>query len=87
MHELGYHELENFFRYHRTFNYPLSGEFSFVARLARGINIDYDWWDSVYDDPSLMSNGVHPNSAGYAIMADQIFNAMETLLAYNSLVQ
>jgi glucosyl-3-phosphoglycerate synthase len=39
----GLEELRQFFTYHRTFNYPLAGEFSFVTRLARGINIAYDW--------------------------------------------
>jgi glucosyl-3-phosphoglycerate synthase len=43
MHQRGFHELESFFNYHRTFDYPLAGEFSFLARLARGINIAYDW--------------------------------------------
>jgi glucosyl-3-phosphoglycerate synthase len=43
MHERGFHELEHFFSYHRTYNYPLAGEFSFTSRLARGINIAYDW--------------------------------------------
>ncbi len=43
MHERGFHDLERFFAYHRTYNYPLAGEFSFTARLARGINIAYDW--------------------------------------------
>jgi len=39
----GHDELGRFFTYHRTFNYPLAGEFSFLTRLARGINIAYDW--------------------------------------------
>ena len=43
MRDRGYQELENFFSYHRTYNYPLAGEFSFTARLGRGINIAYDW--------------------------------------------
>jgi len=43
MHQRGFHELERFFTYHRTFAYPLAGEFSFLTRLARGINIAYDW--------------------------------------------
>jgi glucosyl-3-phosphoglycerate synthase len=43
MHQRRFHELEQFFRYHRTFNYPLAGEFSFTTRVARGINIAYDW--------------------------------------------
>ena len=36
-------ELERFFSYHRSFKYPLAGEFSFTAQLARGINVAYDW--------------------------------------------
>jgi glucosyl-3-phosphoglycerate synthase len=43
MHIRGHHELETFFRYHRTFRYTLAGEFSFLTRLARAINISYDW--------------------------------------------
>jgi glucosyl-3-phosphoglycerate synthase len=43
MYERGYNELARFFAYHRSFKYPLSGEFSFTARLAREINIAYDW--------------------------------------------
>jgi glucosyl-3-phosphoglycerate synthase len=42
-HERGYRELENFFYYHHAFKYPLAGEFSLTTRLARGINIAYDW--------------------------------------------
>lgn len=36
-------DLERFFLYHRSFKYPLAGEVSFLARLARGINIACDW--------------------------------------------
>jgi glucosyl-3-phosphoglycerate synthase len=43
MYERGHNELGRFFSYHRTFNYPLAGEFSFLTRLARGVNIAYDW--------------------------------------------
>jgi glucosyl-3-phosphoglycerate synthase len=43
MHDCRHHTLEEFFRYHRTFRYPLAGEFSFLTRLARAINISYDW--------------------------------------------
>ncbi len=43
MHSRSHHTLEEFFRYHRTFRYPLAGEFSFLTRLARAINIAYDW--------------------------------------------
>jgi len=43
MRERGFYKLENFFNYHRSFNYPLAGEFSFTTYLARGLNIAYDW--------------------------------------------
>jgi len=43
MHRLHHHELEEFFRYHRSFRYPLAGEFSFLTRLGRALNIAYDW--------------------------------------------
>ncbi len=43
MHDRHCEMLEQFFRYHRTFRYPLAGEFSFLTRLARAINISYDW--------------------------------------------
>lgn len=36
-------QLEAFFRYHRAFRYPLAGEFSFLTRLGKAINIAYDW--------------------------------------------
>ena len=39
----GLNDLKQFFDYHRSFNYALAGEFSFSTRLARGINIAYDW--------------------------------------------
>ena len=43
MHQRDHTILEQFFRYHRTFRYPLAGEFSFMTRLGRAINIAYDW--------------------------------------------
>jgi glucosyl-3-phosphoglycerate synthase len=43
MHDRGQIMLEEFFRYHRTFRYPLAGEFSCLTRLARAINMAYDW--------------------------------------------
>jgi glucosyl-3-phosphoglycerate synthase len=43
MRERGFYGLEDFFHYHRSFNYPLAGEFSFSTHLARGLNIAYDW--------------------------------------------
>ena len=43
MRERGLYDNEKFFAYHRSFNYPLAGEFSFTTHLAKGINIAYDW--------------------------------------------
>jgi glucosyl-3-phosphoglycerate synthase len=43
MHQRNHHALEAFFRYHRSFRYPLAGEFSFLTRLGRALNIAFDW--------------------------------------------
>ena len=43
MHRGRFDEIERFFQYHRSFKYPLAGEFSFLTRLARGMNIACDW--------------------------------------------
>ncbi|UCD86528.1 MAG: hypothetical protein JSV01_01765 [Desulfobacterales bacterium] len=43
MRERGHLELERFFEYHRTFNYPLAGEFGISTGLAHELNIAYDW--------------------------------------------
>lgn len=43
MRDRGFPALENFFRYHGAFRYPLAGEFSFTSRLARSIDFAYDW--------------------------------------------
>jgi glucosyl-3-phosphoglycerate synthase len=43
MYERGNRELGRFFGYHRMYKYPLSGEFSYTSKLAREMNIAYDW--------------------------------------------
>ena len=43
MHHRDHQVLEAFFRYHRAFRYPLAGEFSFLTRLGKALNIAYDW--------------------------------------------
>ncbi len=43
MHHRRHSVLERFFQYQRAFRYPLAGEFSLLTRLARGINVAYDW--------------------------------------------
>jgi acyl-CoA thioesterase I len=47
-----------------------------------------DIWGIVWDNqPYMYYDDVHPNSAGYAIMADQIYSAMETVLTGLSLTR
>lgn len=43
MHHRRHSVLERFFQYQRAFRYPLAGECSLLTRLARGINVSYDW--------------------------------------------
>jgi glucosyl-3-phosphoglycerate synthase len=43
MRERNLMDLERFFAYHLSFKYQLAGEFSFSTRLAREVNIAYDW--------------------------------------------
>lgn len=43
MYVTGHLDLGAFFSYHRSFKYPLAGEFSFATRMIRGINIASDW--------------------------------------------
>jgi glucosyl-3-phosphoglycerate synthase len=43
MYGRGFNDLGAFFGYHRSFKYPLAGEFSLSARMGRAINIAYDW--------------------------------------------
>lgn len=59
-------DLARFFAYHRTFNYPLSGEFSATVRLARGVNIAHDWGLEV----STLSEVYHRVIAGKIAQID-----------------
>jgi glucosyl-3-phosphoglycerate synthase len=70
MREQGLEELRQFFAYHRTFNYPLSGEFSLTNRLAREINIAYDWGLEV----STLSEVYHRVSPGKIAQIDLVPN-------------
>jgi lysophospholipase L1-like esterase len=36
--------------------------------------------DGVFGHPSLMSDGVHPNDAGYAVVAERVRRVVEPLL-------
>ena len=70
MRDQGLEELRQFFSYHRTFDYPLSGEFSITNRLAREINIAYDWGLEV----STLSEVYHRVSSGKIAQIDLIPN-------------
>jgi acyl-CoA thioesterase-1 len=52
-----------------------------------GVGIIGGIWDGVWGDPSLMSDDIHPNAAGYRIMADNYFNALEPYLKEQSLLR
>ncbi len=70
MYERGYHELGRFFSYHRMFKYPLSGEFSYTSRLAREMNIAYDWSLEV----ASLSEVYHRVKDGKVAQADLVTN-------------
>ncbi|MDR0411505.1 MAG: GDSL-type esterase/lipase family protein [Treponema sp.] len=46
-----------------------------------------DIWDGVWGNPALMSDTHHPNAEGYAIMADNYFNALKPYLTANNLTK
>jgi len=70
MYERGYNELGGFFGYHRMFKYPLSGEFSYTARLAREMNVAYDWSLEV----ATLSDVYHRVKSGKIAQADLVPN-------------
>jgi len=70
MFERGYNELGGFFGYHRMFKYPLSGEFSYTARLAREMNVAYDWSLEV----ATLSEVYHRVKGGKIAQADLVPN-------------
>jgi glucosyl-3-phosphoglycerate synthase len=70
MHEKGNTELGRFFGYHRMYKYPLSGEFSYTSRLAREMNIAYDWSLEV----ASLSEVYHRVKGGKIAQADLVPN-------------
>jgi glucosyl-3-phosphoglycerate synthase len=70
MYEQGYNELGRFFHFHRMFKYPLSGEFSYTARLAREMNVAYDWSLEV----ATLSEVYHRVKDGKIAQADLVPN-------------
>ncbi|MDR2144458.1 MAG: GDSL-type esterase/lipase family protein [Treponema sp.] len=52
-----------------------------------GVEIIGGIWDGVWGNPSLMSDAIHPNAAGYRIMADNYFNALAPYLKEQGLLR
>jgi lysophospholipase L1-like esterase len=46
-----------------------------------------DFWTGIWGTTTYMSDFIHPNAAGYAIMADNIFNAMKPYLQEQNLIK
>jgi acyl-CoA thioesterase-1 len=52
-----------------------------------GVELIGNMWDGVWGDLSLMYDGIHPNAAGYRVMADNYFNALEPYLKEQGLLR
>jgi acyl-CoA thioesterase-1 len=52
-----------------------------------GVELIGTIWDGIWGNPSLMSDDIHPNAAGYRIMADNYFNALEPYLKEQGLLR
>jgi lysophospholipase L1-like esterase len=61
------------------FGSPAQAEYRALARRRRAALIP-DLLDGVFGHPSLMSDGVHPNDAGYAVVAERVRRVVEPLL-------
>ena len=60
-------------------NSSLSSRFSNLARTTRSVYIP-DIMDGITHNPDLMSDSLHPNSAGYVKMADTVFKYVQPVL-------
>lgn len=61
------------------FGSPAAKAFKKVAR-ARRAGFVPDLLEDIFSRPSLMSDGIHPNDAGYAVMAGRVRDEVEPLL-------
>jgi acyl-CoA thioesterase I len=61
------------------FGGPAGAEYKKLARRRRAALIP-DLLDGVFGHPSLMSDGIHPNDAGYALVAERVRRVLEPLL-------
>jgi acyl-CoA thioesterase-1 len=66
--------------------YALDGLFDSI-KAEYGIELIGTIWDGVWGDRSLMADGIHPNAAGYRVMADNYFNALEPYLKEQGLLR
>lgn len=57
----------------------LKKDFKKLARARRAALVP-DLLDDVWGHPALMSDGIHPNGAGYAVMAEEVEQVVAPLL-------
>lgn len=66
--------------------------FSFDRMLNRlkkeyDIEIIYNVWENIWGKKELKYDFTHPNSKGYEIMANNIFNTIKPILEYNNIIK
>ncbi len=54
-------------------------EYEALAR-RKGAVLVPDWIAGIYSDPALTSDALHPNAAGYGVMAARVAEALKPLL-------
>jgi lysophospholipase L1-like esterase len=57
------------------------------AAAEYGAEIIGNIWDGIWGNPSLMADDIHPNAAGYRIMADNYFKALAPFLKEKELLR
>ena len=62
-----------------VFGNPAQGEYERIARARHALLLP-DLLDDILGDPHLKSDGLHPNDAGYQLMADRVVQAVQPLL-------
>lgn len=60
-------------------NYYISEKYKSLAK-RKGAVLVPDIMDGILNDPKLMSDTIHPNAAGYEIMAEKFIEVLEPLL-------
>jgi len=55
--------------------------------ISNNVTLIDNIWDDIWGVPEHMSNPIHPNEAGYEIMADNIFKAIKPYLQTNGFLK